>query len=293
MLRVAAAVGAAVVGIGCLGTSPALAAPKKQKVPLTITSPAPANPTQLRTATFEWSGVTGTSYTCTLDGVASTCSSPVTYSGLVDAVHTFSLKATQSPTYRPNTYTYSWRVAGTPPAAPTITPVASPTRTDSAVISFVDSDPKAASFKCALDSAALAACTSPFTVSGLADGAHSVTVRAYDAFGLASAPATVGWVVDSTAPSNVVLTGPSSPTNDASPQVTFSATGATAYTCTLDGGAPVACTSPYAVPGPLDESLHSLTVTASDAAGNVSNPATANWIVDVTAPVTPVISTGP
>src|SRR4051794_33804412 len=114
LLRLAAAVGAAVVGVSVLGAAPALAAPKP-KVPLQVTSTPPSNPTSLRSATFAWtSTAAGVAYTCTIDGVSSSCASPTSYSGLADGLHTFGLKAKKSG-YRPSGYSYSWRVAATPP----------------------------------------------------------------------------------------------------------------------------------------------------------------------------------
>src|SRR5205085_5478029 len=44
-------------------------------------------------------------------------------------------------------------------------------------------------YQCALDAAALAACTSPKSYTGLADGSHTFTVHATDAFGRVSAAA--------------------------------------------------------------------------------------------------------
>ena len=53
----------------------------------------------------------------------------------------------------------------------------------------------------------MSACTSPKTYSGLGEGGHSFQVRARDAAGNESAPASYGWTVDSIAPV-VTLTAP-------------------------------------------------------------------------------------
>lgn len=56
-------------------------------------------------------------------------------------------------------------------------------------------------FEASLDGAAYVAVTSPYAVSGLADGLHGVSVRARDAAGnIDASPANFSWTVDTTAP---------------------------------------------------------------------------------------------
>ncbi len=79
---------------------------------------------------------------------------------------------------------------------------------DHGMISFTNSDPSVVVSRCTVDGGAAASCTSPFAVPGpLSEGSHTVTVESGDSFGLFSAPATVTWVVDTTAPANVVISG--------------------------------------------------------------------------------------
>lgn len=72
---------------------------------------------------------------------------------------------------------------------------------DSADASFAfggsDDTAGVASFECALDTSAFAACTSAQVYTGLAEGSHTFQVRSVDAAGLADdTPATYTWIVD-------------------------------------------------------------------------------------------------
>lgn len=81
-----------------------------------------------------------------------------------------------------------------------------------ATFTFSSSEP-GSSFACSLDGAAAAACTSPRTYSGLADGAHAFAVAATDPAGNPDAtPASAAWIIDTqlpdTTPPDVTLTAP-------------------------------------------------------------------------------------
>ncbi|HEX7297827.1 MAG TPA: Ig-like domain-containing protein [Solirubrobacteraceae bacterium] len=89
-----------------------------------------------------------------------------------------------------------------PPAdttAPTTTITSYPPATstsDRGSVSFTVDDPGATS-QCQLDAGAWADCTSPYEVSGLANGSHTVVVRSRDAAGNVESPgASATWTVD-------------------------------------------------------------------------------------------------
>ena len=157
-----------------------------------------------------------------------------------------------------------------------------PTMDPDAVITFAA--PDATALACTLDGGSPAPCTSPFTATGLADGPHSFAVVATDAAGNTSVPATWDWTVDTT-PADVTITdAPPVLGNDPDASITFTSPDATAtFTCTLDGGTPAACTSPFTTIG-LADGPHTFAVTATDAAGNTGTPATWGWTIDTVAP---------
>src|SRR5207237_6358154 len=100
------------------------------------------------------------------------------------------------------------------------------------------------------------------TFNGLSPGSHTFHARATDAYGnLDATPASFTWTVDVNTPT---ITGPADPSNDANPSIAFSmAESGWTFTCSLDGAAAAACTSPVPV-GPLADASHTFTVTAND-----------------------------
>ena len=165
----------------------------------------------------------------------------------------------------------------------------------SATFSFASSEP-GSGFQCRLDGGAWSSCTSPKTVSSLAEGSHTFYVRAVDTAGNADpSPAQRTWTIDfpplpdiippntslgSGGPHGIVTTG------SASFSFTSSEVGST-FQCRLDSGAYAACPSPKAYSG-LGEGVHNFYVRARDAAGNLDlTPAHRTWTVDFPAPPPP------
>jgi hypothetical protein len=74
-----------------------------------------------------------------------------------------------------------------------------------------NADEAGSTFECALDGAAFTSCSSPATITGLADGAHTFDVRATDgSINTDPTPDSASWTIDATAPS-VFLADPGSP----------------------------------------------------------------------------------
>ena len=128
----------------------------------------------------------------------------------------------------------------------------------------------------------------PGAFKGLTEGSHTLSVKAVDAAGNESDTTDVTWTVltpDTTAPDAPVLTGaPASVTTDTAASIGFSGEDGATFTCSVDGGDYTDCGGSPKVLSDLSLTNHSLSVKATDAAGNVSEPATASWTVEAPAP---------
>lgn len=248
----------------------------------------PSGPTGSTTATFTFfspDAGAGATFQCALDGSAFTaCTSPQTYTSLSEAAHTFAVRVRDAVgNLDPTPATRTWTVDLTPPDT-TITDGPSGTvPIASASFSFTSSEP-GSTFSCSLDGAPFAPCTSPDSITGLAQGAHAFAVRATDAAGHDDpSPASRSWTVDTVAPNVTITSGPGNGTTSG-PRVVFSFTvNEGSVTCSLDGGAFAACASPFAVNLPAGP--HGFSVRATDAASNVTT-VTRTWTVVCTAPDT-------
>ncbi|WP_284668648.1 Ig-like domain-containing protein [Myxococcus sp. SDU36] len=259
----------------------------------TIVSGPPAV-TNSTSATFDFSSNENpVTYQCSLDGgpfVA--CTDPRTFTGLSQGNHTLAVRAVDAAgNVDPTPATYAWTVDTTAPDTTIVSGPSGTTTSSSATFDF-DSNESPVTYQCSLDGGPFVACTDPVTFTGLADGSHTLAVRAVDAAGnVDPTPATRTWTVDATAPDTTIVSGPPAVTNATSATFDFSSNESpVTYQCSLDGGPFVACTDPRTFTG-LSQGNHTLAVRAVDAAGNVDpTPATYAWTVDTTAPDTTIVS---
>jgi hypothetical protein len=143
-------------------------------------------------------------FECALDGAAfAVCSSPQSYAGLAEGAHTFEVRAMDGAGNSDSTpATRTWRVDTIAPETAIVSGPMGSVGSPSAAFAF-SSDEQGAGFECALDGAAFAACGSPQSYAGLAEGVHTFHVRATDGAGNTDpTPATRTWTVD--APSTFV-----------------------------------------------------------------------------------------
>lgn len=148
-------------------------------------------------------------------------------------------------------------------------------------------------FHCVLDDKAMANCSSPLTLT-VSDGGHSFMVWAINADKIPDkTPVMWQWTVDTTPPTVSILTSPPPYDNTTSPTFTFSAEHQSLITCSLDNGPREVCSSPYQV-GPLSDGAHTLSLLATDVAGNVQpEAATYSWTLDTTTPDVTLLQTPP
>jgi Ca2+-binding RTX toxin-like protein len=262
-----------------------------------ITGPPP-NPSDGTSVAFGFAADEPSTYECTLEGpkpsAATLCASGVTYSDLPDGLYTFKVVATDQAGNVGAPDSFSWEVDNSidepPPPVPDTTIGAKPaplTRAMSAEFGFSASPPTGAAFECRLDGAAFTPCTSPMSYTGLAgDGAptgtsHTFQVRAKNAGGTDPSPASFTWTIDTVSPS-VSLTGrPPDPSPAGSAAFAFSADEPAGFRCSLEGPQPSAaapCSSGIAYSA-LPSGRYTFKLTATDLAGNVSDPVSYSWTV--------------
>jgi large repetitive protein len=269
--------------------------------PNTTIGTGPAGSTPSTSAIFSFSADDpGATFECSLDGAAfSPCTSPKSYNGLAEGSHTFQVRATdQAGNTDPTPAVRNWAVDITPPAAPVITspPDGSSNTTGNVTVAgtaeagtVVELFDGAAS-KGTVTVSGAGAWSKPLT--SVADGTHVYTATATDSAGNTSPASSSHTVtVDTSAPDTTLDSGPSGATNQTDATFTFSANeGGSTFTCSLDGAAFSACTSPKSYNG-LAEGSHSFQVRATDQAGNTDpTPASRAWTVDTTPPQTTIDS---
>jgi hypothetical protein len=85
--------------------------------PITTITSGPSDPSADASATFSFSADEPSTFACAVDGgSAEPCSSPITYSGLAEGPHSFSVQATDEAGNTGAPTTWSWTVDSTPPA---------------------------------------------------------------------------------------------------------------------------------------------------------------------------------
>ena len=135
---------------------------------------------------------------------------------------------------------------------------------------------------CRLDGVDQTTCASPESVIALTDGTHTYAVVANSGLG-SQVVLSYTWVVDTLAPDAPTISAPDPRTTSTSALIAvFPGDPGDVITCTVDGS-PTACTAPINL-NSLTEGGHSVTATATDAAGNTAETHF-DWTIDLTGPV--------
>ena len=284
-------------------------------VPDTFLDSAPADPATTASASFVFSSdQPDAGFHCRLDETSfSACSSPVTYTGLVDGRHTFETRAwTINGGVDADPASRTWRIDTTPPLVTATTPGA-------AAAGVALEGAVRVSFSEALSSASVSAAT-----FSLRTGTSTVDANVrYDPASITATltptaalnPATEYTVTVRGGPDGVADIAGNRPATDrvwsfstttpvpdtiidstSGPSGAVTTTGATfrfvsdqpdvAFTCRLDGApAATSCTSPWSTVTRLADGPHTFEVTAATRYGGADpSPARRVWIVDTTAP---------
>jgi hypothetical protein len=242
---------------------------------------------------------------CVLDGVsiARPCFPPFETSGLTEGPHVLVLNSTdRAGNVDPAPATVRWVVDFTPPTL--LFRSGPPTWSRVTSSSFmVEASEEITLYECALDGAAWSTCSATPTVSGLAEGAHTLAVRGTDRAAQVSPTVSYGWNVDLTAPLTPVLLQPVAdallrvPTPEISGTAESGSTvrvlieGLVACTTTAEASRSWKCqpNSPL-VTNTASNPTYELVLEAQDAAGNVSGQSVpVSFRVDVDRPDTLIV----
>ncbi len=255
--------------------------------PLALTS---ANAANFAFSATDAGGGSVTSYQCALDSATfNTCTSPVAASALASGSHVFSARALDSAGNIGTAQSYAWTIDTTGPTTTLSGNPPSLTYLGSGQFTFSAQDfggATVAGLECKLDSGAYTTCTSPYSVSALADGAHQFQVRATDTLGNTGSAVSFSWTVDSQNVLVSINTKPDSITKQTNPSFTFSASassGAASFECKLDSGSYTACSSPQSYSG-VSAGNHTFLVRPIDGSSNAGTAVSYSWIIDTTAP---------
>jgi hypothetical protein len=153
--------------------------------PNTSITAGPAGFLRSTTARFSFASTeAGSRFECRLDTAAFTgCGSPKGYAGLSQARHTFAVRAIDSAgNVEATAAARSFTVDTRPPQTTITSGPSGPTTHHRPTFRFKASE-LGSSFKCALDSGAYQACSSPRMTRKLGFGAHAFHVRARDRAG--------------------------------------------------------------------------------------------------------------
>ncbi|MBI3555227.1 MAG: hypothetical protein HY074_03050, partial [Deltaproteobacteria bacterium] len=214
------------------------------------------------------------------------CASPFTVSGLVEGTEILQVQATDLAGNMSTIVSYFWRVDLTPPKTTigAATPAGALINSASVAIAFSVDDATATS-QCSRDGSTFTACASPYALTALADGSHTVTIRSMDSAGnVESAPPTYTFTVDTKAPTITFVSNVGTLSNSSSVRFTFTASEAATFDCSIDGVTTRGCASPATYTSLVD-GAHAFSVVAHDLAGNASTPASFSWSIDTSVPV--------
>lgn len=278
--------------------------------PTVTSASSPSNALQ---TSFTFTSGAGESATCRLlyGGAevrpSASCTSPfaVDLTGLPDGDYNLevTLRDVAGNLGTPGTSVTPYRLDTTAPAAPLVT---GPATASVVGLTFAWTAEAGSVADCRLvfqgvPSPTTTPCTSPFTPYLLNDGTWSLQVTSTDVAGNTSQPGvSASYLLDRIAPAvPTQVTAPPSPSRQPLVTWTFQIEVGTRTVCTVRSATDVVapqqpCSSPWTTDlGSFGDGAYTLSVRAVDPAGNVSERAVVEYVLDRSGPVPPVISSAP
>ena len=260
----------------------------------------PADPSNDPTPSFTFgSTVAGSTFAYNLDGAGfqSLVGNTLTITNsLADGPHTIEVQATDpagNTDLSPASYSWTINTAVTDATAPDTTIVSKPAdpSNDSTPTFTFSSTESESDFEYKLDGLGWQETSDVLKLTALADGQHTILVKAIDSAGNPDpTPASYIWTVDTVAPDTTITDGPAALSNGPTPTFKFSATeGDVLFTYSVDGGVFVPGKSGLTLPALADGS-HTFDVQATDAASNAGPIASYPWTIDATPPAAPGVA---
>ena len=184
----------------------------------------------------------------------------------------------------------SFKKDTTPPVVMVTQTPASVTGSTTASFAFsaIDNLAGQVQIQCSLNNT-ISNCTSPLIINNLVAGAHNLKIQAIDLVGHISAVYSYDWTINLSAPTISITTVIPTFTNLTSQSISFTGTGVAGFECQIDGGVYAACISPKAYTG-LSSAAHIFNVRGITAAAVATAPVAVSWVVDIVAPVKPVLT---
>ncbi|MGE0726051.1 MAG: Ig-like domain-containing protein, partial [Alphaproteobacteria bacterium] len=170
---------------------------------------APSGLVASAAAAVTFTGEADATFEANLDGGGwSAAASPLALAGLGEGAHTLLVRAVDAAGNADATpAAATWTVDTLPPGTTILQGPAAATNQTSAVFDFGSGD-AGVTYEASLDGGGYSAVPDPATFGGLAEGAHTLLVRAVDAAGNSDpTPASRIWTIDTTAPPAPAVTG--------------------------------------------------------------------------------------
>lgn len=229
------------------------------------------------------------------------CHSGQTYTDLPDEEYVFSVYATDDTDIDGPPAELNWTVDTIPAQIQELSGPADPTSETEASFDFGCSEDDC-TFECSLvgeDQGTLSeeeTCVPGVAYSGLNDDDYTFRVVSVDPAGNRSAPGEWEWTVDTVGPTVEGVSGPNTPTAETTAEFGYDCSEeACTFECSIFGAASGAVVSdedcePGQAYSGFDDDEYTLSVVATDSAGNVGPAAEWSWRVDTTAPQVEIIS---